>query len=1026
MEHFILDSVESDLDVRCEAPTTHENDLLDNSLFDADHYACRAGVTGSPSTLLAHYLNDGEPRGLSPSPGFDVHLYTMLNPDVAHVGASPLRHYVSYGRTERRYATRAALSADALAVQDSNLFDVAAYARHRGAPPRAGLSLIEEYLAARDGNAPIGPAFDAFFYQNAYPDVQDYPALPILHYVRIGRAERRLATPDDLHHRITACRSSFHENYYLAQLSPEEHPADPLRHYVLEGSRRGLDPAPDFSSDYYQRRYPDIQAGGLDPFLHYAAWGREEGRVGKPIFDSVSRRGDRAFDLAKPTLMVTSHEASRTGAPFVALNLGGRLADTHNIIFHLGRGGAVAADFVRHSCLVVTCALSALDAEYLLQELRATHRLEAVLLNSVETSEFAHGALHAGLPSVALIHEFAEYTVPLGKMSSVVESADRVVVPAKLIRDSLQGEVLNTRGGPANNVMVRSQGYLPHRPQDAGTTDLSRADLLSFLRVTPGQTKVVLSAGFAQIRKGVDLFVQTAAEFRSLAGHDVRFLWVGAGYHPTEDLGYSVWVADMIRRLDLEETVLFLPNQSSLAAAFAVADVFYLPARLDPFPNVVLEAIQAGKAVVCFDRATGVAEIMRDQPTAPTRASSQDACAVGAAVPFCDVRAAAQALVRLCRPAETKRALSNVAFAERHLRFEGYVDVLLDQLDQARTARQEAMELVSRIEASGTFDAAFHDGVAVRTERYAVRHAIREYVARGQKGLLCSSPRPGFNEAAARGTRHGPALLPGPDGALPAPTHHCVILGRGPVQPFQGRVGLHLHLYYADLAPLFARDLAAAGCGADLVVTTTSDAKRIEVEYAFRAHRGSVCVLVVSNRGRDIGPFLSDAGRHLRAGEYDVVGHLHGKRSLEVGGGLGDRWREYLLTNLLGLGRNAGGVDAVLAPFAADAQLGLLFAEDRHCVGWTKNLSVAQALAARMHPAPVLPAAPIFPLGTMFWARPAALEPLWALKLGPADFPAEPVPYDGTVLHALERMLPAVCEATGHGWCTVFQPGTGW
>lgn len=159
---------------------------------------------------------------------------------------------------------------------------------------------------------------------------------------------------------------------------------------------------------------------------------------------------------------------------------------------------------------------------------------------------------------------------------------------------------------------------------------------------------------------------------------------------------------------------------------------------------------------------------------------------------------------------------------------------------------------------------------------------------------------------------------------------------------------------------------------------------RIEVEHAFRNHRGGVRVLAAPNRGRDIGPFLSAAGRLLRDGGYEVVGHLHGKRSVEAGSGVGDRWRTHLLANLLGLG--AGGLDAVLALFADDSRLGLLFAEDRQCVGWTDNRPVAEALAARLVPRPELPPAPVFPLGNMFWARPAALESLWTLGLQPSNF----------------------------------------
>ena len=660
--------------------------------------------------------------------------------------------------------------------------------------------------------------------------------------------------------------------------------------------------------------------------------------------------------------------------------------------------------------------LAALEAEFLLRQLKATHRLAAVLLNSVETDVFAPAALQADLPSVALIHEFAEYTLPAGRMSAVVEQVDRVITPAALIRDSVQAELLATLSSVASNVIVRPQGYLPKLPAMEAARDLGRGDILSLIGANAGtRVKIVLGAGWVQMRKGVDLFVQTAAALRRLRGDDVRFIWVGDGYHPEADLNYSAWVADMVRRLELERHVFFLPAQDSLDTLFALSDVFFLPSRLDPFPNVALDAFRAGRAVVCFDRATGIAETLRDRP-------GQKAAA-GAAVAYCDVTQAAEALERLLKPAEAKRALGNAALAKAAFDFDDYMAVIAGQLDAAVLSRNEAVRATDVIFDSGLFDASFHDHMPECLVQPQLRAAIRAYVSRGQKGLVRNNPRPGFNEGAARGLlqQPGPALDPNRS----ASTHCCVRLG-GDARPGVSTDGprlhaaLHLHLHYPELAAEFAARLSRIQMPLDLIVTTTSDARRLEIEYAFRDYKGgSLRYIVTPNRGRDIGPFLTEVGALVGAGEYDVVGHLHGKRSLAVDPALGDRWRTYLLDALL-------SEDAVLPLFQQDAKLGLVFAEDRHCVGWNRNRDIATALAARMTPAPTLPEWPIFPIGAMFWARPAALAPLWALGLGTAEFPAEPAPYDGTALHALERMLPAVCESTGHGWCTVYREGAGW
>ena len=996
-------------------------------LFDEAFYGRAIGISGSRMDLAAHYLATGEAALLSPSPAFDVRFYRDANPDVARGGGSPLLHYLVHGREERRYPNRRALRRDAERVAASGLFDARAYAWERGRPARPGFSDVEDYLVTRHHRAPIGEAFDSEFYAQAYDDVLGEAsgyAIPVLHYIEAGRAELRVCTGRQLEQRVKAGRARFNERFYLDQwrrrFPGQPAPADPLEHYILTGCRLGLDPAPDFCADYYLRRYPDLQTAGMDLFYHFAAFGHVEGRVGRPDFTSLLSPGDLAFDAAKPTVLVASHEASRTGAPLVGLNMGAALAGTHNVVAFLGKPGPLLREFASHSCTAVMGPLAPLDAEYLMRELKATHKLSAVLLNSVETSPLAQAALQAELPSVGLVHEFAEYTLPPGRMSDMVEAMDRVITPASLIRDSVQAELLLTRSGPANHIGVRPQGFLPSLPEDPAAEDLARDEILALIGAEGGQAKIVLGAGFVQMRKGVDLFVQTAAALRKLWGEEVRFVWVGDGYSPKADLQYSAWVADMVRRLDLEGHVFFLRAQSSLDALFALSDVFYLPSRLDPFPNVALDALRAGRAVVCFDRATGVVDALCD---APGRKA-----AVGAAVAYCDVQAAAEALVRMFKPAEAKRALGNAVLAKRAFDFGDYAAAVAEQLGEAGALQDASARAVDAILDAGQFDAAFHENLPAPVSGAALRAAVRAYVARGQKGLLRFNPRPGFNEGVARLrlAQPGPALA-GPD---TSPTHRCVVLRDDAPPPAAAglRAALHLHLHYPELAAEFAARLSAA-CGAgpvplDLILTTTSDARRIEVEWAFRGYKGgSVRVIVVPNRGRDIGPFLTEVGALVQTGEYDVVGHLHGKRSLAVDGAMGDRWRSFLADTLLG---GAAGLPAVLSLFAEDPGLGLVFAEDRHCVGWDKNRPIAEALAARMQPAPVLPDWPVFPIGTMFWARPAALAPLWALGLGPQDLPGEPVAYDGTMLHAAERMLPAVCSSTGHGWCTVHRKGAGW
>ena len=184
--------------------------------------------------------------------------------------------------------------------------------------------------------------------------------------------------------------------------------------------------------------------------------------------------------------------------------------------------------------------------------------------------------------------------------------------------------------------------------------------------------------------------------------------------------------------------------------------------------------------------------------------------------------------------------------------------------------------------------------------------------------------------------------------------------------------------------------------------------------------RGKVVVRVVPNRGRDIGPLLTTFGEDA-IHDYDIIGHVHGKRSLTASERMGERWREFLWQNLLG-GLHPM-MDIVIERFNHDGKLGLVFPNDPHLPDWDYNRKIAEELASRIGIKGPLPPFFEFPIGTMFWARSAALRPLLELKLDWDQYPEEPVPIDGTILHALERLLPFVARHAGYRFATTHVPG---
>jgi lipopolysaccharide biosynthesis protein len=244
-----------------------------------------------------------------------------------------------------------------------------------------------------------------------------------------------------------------------------------------------------------------------------------------------------------------------------------------------------------------------------------------------------------------------------------------------------------------------------------------------------------------------------------------------------------------------------------------------------------------------------------------------------------------------------------------------------------------------------------------------------------------------------------------------------------PPEPLHSpRIGVVIHLFHADMAPLFRDLIRSAALRADLLMTTDTAEKAEQIGAAFAGYSGGgVDIRLTPNRGRDIQPKLT-AFRD-RYGDYDLLLFLHGKKSHHMT--VGDEWRTFLFDHLAG---SPAIVRSIVDIFAANSDVGLVFPQHfeplRRFVAWGPdgNFAAARQLARRMG-IRVRATRPVdFPSGSMFWCRPAALRPLLDLDLSASDFAPEAGQTDGTVAHAVERLFLFAAEKAGFQWMKIAIP----
>ena len=136
------------------------------------------------------------------------------------------------------------------------------------------------------------PLFSADFYRDAYK-FHGSPGEALLHYVLVG--ERRGYKPS----------LWFEPAFFRAHNLDAPKGGTALAHF-LRGWQRYSMAHPYFDIAWYEARYPDVVAAGVNPLAHFANFGSQEGREPNALFNSAWYLKQNA-DIASSGMSATFH-----------------------------------------------------------------------------------------------------------------------------------------------------------------------------------------------------------------------------------------------------------------------------------------------------------------------------------------------------------------------------------------------------------------------------------------------------------------------------------------------------------------------------------------------------------------------------------------------------------------------------------------------------------------------------------------------------------------------------------------------
>lgn len=360
----------------------------------------------------------------------------------------------------------------------------------------------------------------------------------------------------------------------------------------------------------------------------------------------------------RPLALLVSHDAHLGGAQILLLRLLRSLKHNHvlDVAVVLLRGGPLRSEFEELASVLCIDDLAELGwdqataLQFVAERLRPLGDVCA-LTNTVATADAVPVLERAGLRCLSYLHELPTSIAMYG-FAERIEQIRNWATQTVVVSDFVRRELSRSYRWPLADLDVVYTGLNEPSPPRR-----DRAAVLANLGL-PADARLIVGCGAIHPRKGVDLFVQVAAQVCRLAPDlELRFVWLGSDQ---AESATRQWAIHDAVQFGLGERMRFAGQVGEVADVLAAADALLLSSREDPFPLVVLEAIEVGTPVVCFEAAGGAPEIVQR--------------GAGLCVPYLDVAAAADAVLQLVADPALREAV-RVADADLRTEFSwaGYV-----------------------------------------------------------------------------------------------------------------------------------------------------------------------------------------------------------------------------------------------------------------------------------------------------------------------------------------------------------------
>lgn len=336
------------------------------------------------------------------------------------------------------------------------------------------------------------------------------------------------------------------------------------------------------------------EAAYLEPDLHY----------GSAYLNATKRAvSGSSKTSSKLKLIYVGHDAHKHGAQLLSYNIIKTLTESFGVEVHviLLEGGDLLSDYKKIAKTYISDN-NIDNFNAIVKNIKEKNPdLQYSIFNTVVTGLYTEATKALGIKNIQLIHELEKLIIERSLQSSAMTTAknsEKILFASKYVKDSFE----QITGDLKKKAIIKPQGVY----QKITPNTKNRNDLRKKLKISQ-ESKIIICLGYGDLRKGIDLFLSTANQLTKL-DDSYHFLWLG-----DIDPELKHWFEIELNESPLSTNFHNLAFTADVSMYLGGADCYALTSREDPYPSVVMEALNAGIPVVGFENGGGYVEILENK-----------------------------------------------------------------------------------------------------------------------------------------------------------------------------------------------------------------------------------------------------------------------------------------------------------------------------------------------------------------------------------------------------------------------------